>query len=76
MQLLLGAGLLEKFIFQIDYPNNRLRLFERDSIDLAKLKNIDMQIDRGTGQPIVKVELNGEKNAWLFLIRVITAVFF
>ncbi|MDD8059056.1 MULTISPECIES: aspartyl protease family protein [Shewanella] len=67
VQLLLGAGLLEKFIFQIDYPNNRLRLFERDSIDLAKLKNIDMQIDRGTGQPIVKVELNGEKNAWLIL---------
>ncbi|MCT8987607.1 pepsin/retropepsin-like aspartic protease family protein [Shewanella phaeophyticola] len=67
VQLLLGAGLLEKFIFQIDYPNNRLRLFERDSIDLAKLKNIEMQIDRGTGQPIVKVELNGEKNAWLIL---------
>ncbi|MBB1437602.1 aspartyl protease family protein [Shewanella sp. SG41-4] len=67
VQLLLGAGLLEKFIFQIDYPNNRLRLFERDSLDLAKLENIEMQMDRGTGQPIVKVELNGEKNAWLIL---------
>ncbi|MBB1475037.1 pepsin/retropepsin-like aspartic protease family protein [Shewanella sp. SG41-3] len=67
VELLLGAGLLEKFIFQIDYPNSRLRLFGRDSIDLAKLENIDMQMDRGTGQPIVRVELNGEKNAWLIL---------
>ena len=40
VQLLLGAGLLEKFIFQIDYPNSRLRLFERGSVDIAKLENI------------------------------------
>ena len=67
VQLLLGAGLLEKFIFQIDYPNSRLRLFERGSVDLAKLENIQMQIDRGSGQPIVKVDLNGQKDAWLIL---------
>ena len=36
-------------------------------MDLAKLENIQMQIDRGSGQPIVKVDLNGEKNAWLIL---------
>lgn len=67
VQLLLGAGLLEKFIFQIDYPNQRMRLFERDSVDLAKLENIRMEMDRGTGQPIVQVGLNGEKKAWLIL---------
>ena len=67
VQLLLGAGLLEKFIFQIDYPNQRMRLFERDSVDLAKLENIRMEMDRGTGQPVVQVGLNGEKKAWLIL---------
>ncbi|GIU17471.1 hypothetical protein TUM4644_02780 [Shewanella colwelliana] len=67
VQLLLGAGLLEKFIFQIDYPNSRMRLFEKGSVDLAKLENIPMQMDRGSGQPIVQVGLNGEKNAWLVL---------
>ena len=67
VQLLLGSALLDKFIFQIDYPHSRLRLFGRDSVDLNKLKNIPMRIDRGTGLPIVKVELNGEKNVWLIL---------
>ncbi len=67
VQLLLGAGLLEKFIFQIDYPNQRMRLFDRDSVDLAKLENIRMEMDRGTGQPVVQVGLNGEKKAWLIL---------
>lgn len=69
VQLLLGAGLLDKFIFQIDYPNSRMRLFERGSVDLAKLENIPMQIDRGAGQPIVRVELNGDadEKPWLVL---------
>ncbi|MDO6611311.1 aspartyl protease family protein [Shewanella sp. 1_MG-2023] len=67
VQILLGAGLLEKFIFQIDYPNSRLRIFERGSVDLASLGNIPMQIDRAKGQPIVKVSLNGQQDSWLVL---------
>ncbi|WP_285163980.1 aspartyl protease family protein [Shewanella goraebulensis] len=67
VQLLLGASLLEQFIFQIDYPNSRLRLFERESLDMHELENISMQIDRGSGQPIVNVNLNGDKNVWLVL---------
>ncbi|WP_394201471.1 aspartyl protease family protein [Shewanella waksmanii] len=66
-QLILGASLMQRFIFQIDYPNSRLRLFERDNLDMTQFENIDMQINRSDGQPIVKVELNGQKSAWLVM---------
>ncbi|WP_028772760.1 pepsin/retropepsin-like aspartic protease family protein [Shewanella waksmanii] len=66
-QLILGASLMQRFIFQIDYPNSRLRLFERDNLDMTQFENIDMQINRSDGQPIVKVELNGQKSVWLVM---------
>jgi len=65
--LLLGGGFLKEFIFQIDYPNSRMRLFKRDSLDLYRLKNIKAQIDRGSKHPVVKVNLNNEKDVWLVL---------
>ncbi|MPY26094.1 retroviral-like aspartic protease family protein [Shewanella sp. YLB-07] len=65
--LLLGGSFLRNFIFQFDYPNNRMRLFMRDEVDLAKLENIEMRMDKGTRQPIVKVKLNGEKETWLIM---------
>lgn len=65
--LLIGAGFFDKFIVQIDYPNKKMRLLTRDAVDLKKLKNIQMKAHKGTGMPIVKVNLNNEKNVWLLL---------
>ncbi|QFU21180.1 aspartyl protease family protein [Shewanella eurypsychrophilus] len=65
--LLLGGAFLRNFIFQFDYPNSRMRLFMRDEIDLAKLENIEMRMDKGRRQPIVKVNLNDQKEAWLIM---------
>lgn len=65
--LLIGAGFFNKFIVQIDYPNKKMRLLTRDAVDLKKLKNIEMKSHRETGMPIVKVNLNNQKNVWLLL---------
>ncbi|MEM0515689.1 retroviral-like aspartic protease family protein [Pseudoalteromonas sp. YIC-827] len=65
--ILLGAGFFDKFIVQIDYPNSRIRLITRDSLDLGELENIEMRAQRGTGRPIVKVALGEERSAWLLL---------
>lgn len=62
--LLLGASFFDKFIFQIDYPHNRLRLIERDSLDMQKYNNIEMRSDEG-GSPVVRVKLNNQKSVWL-----------
>lgn len=65
--LILGAPLLDKYVFQFDYPNSRLRLIDHDSIDLIEVKNITMRSRRDYDQPIVKVNLNDEVEAWLIL---------
>ena len=65
--LLLGTGFLRMFIFQFDYPNERMRFMTHDAINLKKLKNLTMDIDRDSGRPIVKVRLNDEKDVWLLL---------
>jgi len=67
MQIILGASFLERYIFQFDYPNQRLRLITRDSIDLKKLKNVDSKRDRNGGSPLVKVGLSEKINAWLVM---------
>lgn len=65
--LILGAPLLDKYVFQFDYPNSRLRLIDHDSIDLINVKNIPMRSRRDYDQPIVQVNLNNEVEAWLIL---------
>ncbi|MEO2281490.1 aspartyl protease family protein [Pseudoalteromonas pernae] len=65
--LLLGAGFFDKFIVQLDYPNSRMRLITRDSLDLGNVENIEMRAQRGTGRPIVKVALGADRSAWLLL---------
>ncbi len=67
VQMILGASFLERFIFQFDYPNQRLRLITRDSIDLKKLKNVDSKRDRNGGSPLVRVGLNEKIDAWLIM---------
>jgi predicted aspartyl protease len=65
--LIIGAGFLELFIFQFDYPNNRMRFITRDSLNLKKVKNIESRRDPAGGAPIVKVRLNDERDLWLLL---------
>ncbi len=66
-QLIIGAGFLKLFIFQFDYPNQRMRMITRDSLDLRKLSNVTSRKDRSGTSPIVKVRLNDEKDIWLMM---------
>ncbi len=66
-QLILGAPFLKLYVFQFDYPNKRMRFITRDSINLKKQKNVKSELDYKTRDPIVKVNMNDEKNIWLQL---------
>ncbi|WP_157729876.1 pepsin/retropepsin-like aspartic protease family protein [Bacterioplanes sanyensis] len=65
--ILIGAGFFQQFIVQIDYPNSRLRLISRDSLDLKELQNIEMLPQRDSGQPLVRIKLNDDRSAWMLL---------
>lgn len=65
--LLLGAGFFDDFVTQIDYPNQRIRLINKDSIDMAKLRNVRAERDASSYMPIININLNNQKNAWLML---------
>jgi hypothetical protein len=67
MQVILGAGFLQFFIFQFDYPNQRMRMIERESIDLKSLKNVPSRKSPQGGSPLVKVRLNDEADVWLVM---------
>lgn len=60
----LGSGFFFNFVYQFDYPNKRLRLLDRKSVDLKSAENIEMRVHKRTGLPIVKVDLNGQEEAW------------
>ena len=64
--MLIGAPFFNRYIVQLDYPNSRMRIMSRDSVDLAKLKNIDLRQQKKSGVPMVKVEINDE-SVWLLL---------
>ena len=55
--LLLGAGFLEQFVMQIDYPNKRIRFVTHGTLKMSKLQNIDFQLQKGSAMPIVKISL-------------------
>jgi predicted aspartyl protease len=65
--LLFGAGFFDKFIVQLDYPNQKMRLVGRDALSVDEFKNIEIQRQKGTGMPIVKIRLPDEKHLWLLL---------
>lgn len=67
LQLILGAGFLKLLVFQIDYPNERMRAMSREGIDLKKLRNVDSKKELYGSSPIVKVRLNDEKDVWLMM---------
>ncbi len=64
--ILLGAPFFQKFIVQIDFPNSRMQLFPKNSIDMDKFKNVNVKRQRGTLLPAIEVEVNLEK-IWLTL---------
>lgn len=63
--LLLGAGFLEQFVMQIDYPNKRIRFVTHGTLKMSKLQNIDFQLQKGSAMPIVKIGLGENKSAWV-----------
>lgn len=65
--LLVGLPFFENYIVQIDYPNNRMRLIDHESLDLRKAANVKMRHESSSSHPIVKVNLNGEYEPWLTL---------
>ncbi|WP_404407378.1 aspartyl protease family protein [Pseudidiomarina marina] len=65
--IILGSPVLEQYVLQFDYPNSRMRFIDHDSIDMANVKNLPMRPRRGIGDPIVKVDLNGDTEVWLIL---------
>lgn len=65
IQLIIGANFLKSFIFQFDYPNQRIRIITRDSLNLKKIKNIDSRKSSQGGSILVKVGLGERTDAWL-----------
>ncbi|MBV1909150.1 MAG: aspartyl protease family protein [Kangiellaceae bacterium] len=63
--LLLGSGFFDKFVVQLDYPNSKMRIISKDSIDVRKFENIKIESQKGTGMPIVKVGLPNDRHIWL-----------
>ncbi|MDJ0759606.1 MAG: aspartyl protease family protein [Woeseiaceae bacterium] len=64
---LVGLPFFENYIVQIDYPNNRLRIASRESMNLKKVANVKMKISKASSHPLVKVNLNDEYKTWLTL---------
>ena len=66
-QLLIGAGFLQRFIVQFDYPNQRMRLLQRKAVNLRKVKNVRSRSDPDGGSLLVKVRINDESDHWLLM---------
>ncbi len=64
---LVGLPFFENYIVQIDYPNDRLRLIDHDSLKLRKVANVKMKRSRATAHPLIKVSLNDEYKMWVTL---------
>ena len=64
--MLLGAGFFNPFIIQINYPEKKIRLLTRDSVDMNEASNVRSMDNRGNGMPIAEIGINGE-NFW-FLV--------
>jgi len=65
IQFILGADFLGLAIFQFDYPNERMRLLNRERVNLGKLSNVTSRVDRTGCEVIAKVRLNDAQNVWL-----------
>ena len=65
--LIIGVPFFNLFVVQIDYPGARMRIVDHASLDLRKYSNVEMEWSTSTLVPMVQVDLNGEKKAWLDL---------
>lgn len=64
--VMLGADFLKNVVVDIDYRNQRIRFFSnRDEIDVVS--NVPLTKQRGTGYPIILVNLNDEDERWVIL---------
>jgi len=64
--MIIGAPFFNRYIIQLDYPNTRMRVLSRESIDLADHENIDLRSQKGSAVPMVRVEINN-RSVWLLL---------
>lgn len=65
--LIIGVPFFNLFVVQIDYPGERMRIVDHDSLDLRKFSNVKMEWSTSTLVPMVQVDLNGDMKAWLDL---------
>lgn len=65
--LIIGEPLFQEYIVQIDYPNRKLRMLTRDAVDLRSIKNLDLRVQKGTGNPLVNITLNQNESRWFLL---------
>ena len=64
--LLLGAGFFNSFVVQLDYPQRKIRLVTRDSVDMSEVANVPATTQKGSGMPIAQLEINGV-SLWLLI---------
>ena len=60
--VIIGLPFFKSFIFQIDYPNERMKLITRDSLNLSKLKNVKMQHGNNKKSLVVTAYLENDKS--------------
>lgn len=65
--LIIGVPFFEQFVVQIDYPGKRIRIADQKTLDLRKFSNVEMKWSTSTLAPMIRVDLNGEFEAWLDL---------
>jgi hypothetical protein len=66
-QLLLGAAFSANLLCNLITPKQKIRLMTDHAIDLQKIANVKIHIDKYSRQPIVNVLFNNEKSVWLVL---------
>jgi len=65
--MIIGASFFSRFLVQLDYPNQQMRLIDRDELNLAKSENIRTLPQTGSGMPIVEVVIGQREKIWLLL---------
>lgn len=65
--VVIGMHFFRFYILQVDYPNKRIRMLDRKSVDMKKYNNVDSRVEGDHGVPIVKLSVNKEKEAWFLL---------
>lgn len=66
--LLIGAGFFSSFIVQLDYPNSRMRLLSKDTVNLREFENIRMESQQGSGEPLVQVSFGADSSPFWVLL--------